>query len=172
MVTTAVASTPIRQRRLTDAEAVRAITPQENAQIARMNSASPKRVCITSPIKNESNSDPHDFPAVYGPCMSSRPSEEMAIDTEEYRNVLRTRAFPNKGERHNNETHPMRSINPRKPSSRRVDIGFPRGEVVSVLLSTSSNNAALVPVDFVPISKGNAPVTGCPSALTTRHTTT
>ena len=34
------------------------------------------------------------------------------------------------------------------------------------------NSAAIVPVDFVPISKGNAPVTGCPSELTTRHTTT
>jgi hypothetical protein len=92
--------------------------------------------------------------------MSNRPSEETAIDTEEYRNVLRTRAFPNKEECHNNETQPIRSINPRKPSNLSVDIGFPSGEVVSVRFRTSSNNAALVPVDLVPISKGNAPETG------------
>ena len=146
--------------------------PHTTTNKSRSNIAMPRRVATTSLSTAPSKTAPHERPVTIGPCNNRTPKEPIAIAIVEYwASLTRLRSgkyFPCR----TNVAAPRRIIVPRKAINRMSAIGDSRFEVLLSPRRIFCKSSFELPDDASPTSNGKAPFTGCPSALTTRHTAT
>ena len=139
---------------------------------SRTSRAAPSLLDETSPHDDHEKTSGHPPPVTHAPCSAKWATVPSSVSS---RPVVITRCA--RGDTRNlvpqvTDTMPMMSITPRNATNRAAPIGIPSGDFSPTAATTLATRSPPLPVLTVPISNGNAPFTGWPSALVTRHTTT